>query len=76
MCVPFGVGCVWGVSEIEVERTSVGNVWRLAYYHRTVKCVPGYNIRVTKVHTAVHVECNQYVYTKRHTHLGGKCLKR
>jgi peptide methionine sulfoxide reductase MsrA len=23
MCVPFGVGCVWGVSEIEAEQTSV-----------------------------------------------------
>ena len=50
MCVPFGVGCVWGVSEIEEEQTSVGNVWRLAY-STTVKCVPGYNIRVTKVYT-------------------------
>ena len=31
MCVPFGVGCVWGVSEIEEERTSVVEmfgVWR------------------------------------------------
>jgi len=36
MCVPFGVGCVWGVSEIEEEQTSVGNVWRLAYYRYTI----------------------------------------
>ena len=30
MCVPFGVGCVWGVSEIEEEQTTweMFGVWR------------------------------------------------